>query len=244
MGPDDAGLRELLQKARLLIAGGISDFTDSEEFMEEITKINQEMAEKYGRIISHIITATKVITAEAEIIDENQPARKSRTIPRIDVGTAEDRKFLQGLKISANEGEISELRADFERARRGNGDPVPEGRTQQTDTDQTSSDRATNRLRRLTDSRLPEEIINSILGLAYKLDWDNRLFFANNVNTAYGGLASHFPENQQLANDKFWLSKIEELIKVLADAKENKIALLNLEFIFRKIYEGQEGGGI
>lgn len=242
MESNDAGLRELLKKARLLVARGIGDFADSEEFMEEISKINEEMAEKYGCAISNITTTIEVVTAEIEIIDQNKPAQRSKATPKIDVGTAEDREFLRGLKISADEAEISELKADLERARQGNGDPAPKGRTQQTDSGPIFSGGAKNQPKKLTDLRSLEEIIDSILGFAYKLNWDSRLFFANNLNAMFGELAPHFPEDEQLVDDKFWLSKVEEMIKVLVDAKKNKTAFLNLELLFKKIYEFQESG--
>lgn len=242
MESNDAGFRELLKKALLLVARGIGDFADSEEFMEEISKINEEMAEKYGCAISNIIMTTKVVTAEIEIIDENKPAQRSKATPKIDVGTAEDKEFLRELKISANEAEISELKADLEKARQGNGDPAPEGKTQQTDSGPIFSGGAKNQPKKLTDLRSLEEIIDSILGFAYKLNWDSRLFFANNLNATLSGQVPHFPENERLADDKFWLSKVEELIKVSVDAKKNKSAFLNLELIFKKIYESQESG--
>ncbi len=45
-----------------------------------------------------------------------------------------------------------------------------------------------------------------------------------------------------MTDDKFWLSKVKELIAVLAGAEENRAAPLNFELLFKKIYESQEGG--
>lgn len=58
-------------------------------------------------------------------------------------------------------------------------------------------------LKKLTDSRLNEEIINSILTLAQKLEWDSRLFLADNLNASFSGLVPYLPEDEQLADDAF-----------------------------------------
>lgn len=223
MEPDNEGLKELKKEALALLAEMIEEIIQNGDFVEKFDDINQRMRERYGCVITNIVTSFVVKTSGAKATSGDQTAPEAAN-PPINV-VVDDRKFLAALKIDSAEKEMNELRQDLNEARAGGliskqPELLPGSQTKSTN-----------------DPRTVGRIINDIRTAARKLDLNSRQAAAKRINIEMG-MYIPVADQSALLNDTFWLQQIQATInriRELAGADDKiKLLLLSLEVIVKR----------
>lgn len=211
MEPDSEGLRELKKEVFMLLAEMIEEIIQNGDFVEKLDDINQRMYERYGCVITDMVTSFVAKTSKVEATNENQAILKPSAFP-VEI-SIEDKEFLSAFKIDSQEKELNELRKDLNEARKENPQAIS-----------------------ANDPRTNDQILDDIGVAVRKLDPNLRLATAKRINI---NLGTHIPVAEQsiLLNDTFWLQQIQAAINricELAGADDKiKSLLLSLEIIVR-----------
>ncbi|MEX2053340.1 MAG: hypothetical protein WD898_03915 [Candidatus Paceibacterota bacterium] len=203
----DPEFNAIVEKMTLLVGQALPEIMETEEYSDELEKLNALMLKKFGHIITDVIV--KVTYKVAEVKEtEGESGRTASQQPGVNVSFdigAGDMSFLKGLKVSAEPDELEEIERDLQRARERKLLPPAS-----------------------TESEKPKletgEIINNIRMITRQLDPDARLRVAQGVNgdeeSKYWDVK--FPENENLINERIWLNCIQEVVNKIVDHSGNK----------------------
>lgn len=244
----EAELKRLRAETRRFVIKNFFRWTRNPEFLAELQRINQEMAEKCGMVIDAIpfAVSTKIITVEESIKKSASIGSELNPDPTGIVG--DDIVFLKKTGIKVTNGEVEELREDLHKALAG----ILNGGEKAVDEIvganlTTGEGTLLGRYHRMASEevRSNEEILASIMRLAINIPIKARYFVAAFLKNheAMRSLGVNFPASKSvIENDGNWLTAVGDTIGKLVKEADmygmGKTMLVIFESLFKKAVEG------
>jgi hypothetical protein len=222
------GFNNLVKELSELITGIFGEVVSDELFQQRLNDINQRMSKNFGRIIGAILLNFDIVTIP---ISARKEGGSKPSVRFSFGGSTEDQKMGRELGVG------NEMNLLLEEARRERSAEREEGKgTSLSNPGITSQPEE----QRKTDLRNIGQIINSIRGVARRMNFNQRRFLAEVMRSKRSEMMNIFPDitEEQMRDDITWLQWVQNLFGEIqnlsrADNQDQiKEAFLALERLF------------
>lgn len=250
MNPSDELKRKLCNEAKQLVLKGLAEWLKNPEFLVEFQRINQEIADKCGEVITSFPVAILTRTIAAEELPKRVEAEESNVAsawrqPNVNIDIVEDDiDLLKAMKIKVSNGEAEELQEDLHKALAGILNGKRENSAEQfSGGAQDKEEAALDRYKKMAvdDQRTNEQILASIMQFAINTAPGARYFLASFINNheAMKNMGLKLPATKDMIeNDKNWPAAVKDVINKMFQEAEiygmGKTVLLLFEVLFKK----------